>query len=254
MAIIKYKVFGSFPPFFVELREGSENGNMINSMVALSADTYYYFTGVSTNNYKLIVYDNAFGEDVSDVKITTTTTTTTTITTTTTTLLSTTTTTSPHTTTTTTTIVPTTTTSTTTVAPIPDILYFSNVSVLPPYTVHNTEAQSFDVKFRLMGGIAATPYTYQIKFETCVVSGPNQPHITLSGGNLGSPVDLYNGSSTVLQSLANSSDIDSFGVIFKLITAGLSGIPMTIKLITTQIGLSISSTLNEGELDYTMDT
>lgn len=64
MAIINYKVNGSYPPFSVELREDSESGTIIDSMVALSANTTYSFSGVTSGaTYYVVAYDNAFGND-----------------------------------------------------------------------------------------------------------------------------------------------------------------------------------------------
>jgi hypothetical protein len=121
MATINYKVNGSFPPFSVELRSGSVDGIIIDTMVALSADTEYSFTGVpDSGDFFVVAYDNAFGRDSASTGFTTTTTTTTTTTSTTTT-----TTTSTSTTTTTTTVAPTTTTTTTT-------------TTLPPTTTTTT--------------------------------------------------------------------------------------------------------------------
>lgn len=129
MATINFKVQGSYPPFAVELREGSEIGTVIDSMVASSANTgssYYSFTGVpDSGNFYVVAYDTAFGNAFASTGLTTTTTTTivpmTVASTTTTVAPITTTTTTIAPTTTTTTVVPTTTT-TTTVAAVP--IYF----------------------------------------------------------------------------------------------------------------------------------
>ena len=71
MATINYKVNGSYPPFSVELREDSESGSIIDSMVAPSANTdssFYSFSGVTSGaTYYVVAYDNAFGND-SDSK------------------------------------------------------------------------------------------------------------------------------------------------------------------------------------------
>ena len=77
MATINYKVQGSYPPFAVELRENSETGAIIQTMVALSADTQYSFTSVPDyGDFFVVAYDNAFGNNSDDVSFTTTTTTT----------------------------------------------------------------------------------------------------------------------------------------------------------------------------------
>jgi len=140
MATINYKVQGSYPPFAVELRSGSTDGTIIDTMVAQSADTEYSFTGVpDTGTFYVVAYDTAFGQDSAVTGLTTTTTTT--ITTTTTTAVPTTTTTTRTTTstttsttttappTTTTTTAPPTTTTTTTVAPLPLLM---SVWAYPP--------------------------------------------------------------------------------------------------------------------------
>jgi hypothetical protein len=67
MAIIDYKILGSYPPFAVELRSGSETGPIVDTMVATSANTdssFYSFTGVTSGaTYFVVAYDNAFGVD-----------------------------------------------------------------------------------------------------------------------------------------------------------------------------------------------
>jgi hypothetical protein len=140
MATIRYQVSGSFPPFAVELRSGSTVGNVIDSMVAQSANTVYEFTGVpDSGEFFVVAYDTAGGNSVDSTGLTTTTTTTTTSTTTTTAAPTTTTTTTPAPTTTTTTTpaptttttttLPPTTTTTTTAAPLP---LFMSVWAYPP--------------------------------------------------------------------------------------------------------------------------
>lgn len=65
MTTIQYKVNGSFPPFFVELREGSEVGTLVNSMVAQEANVVYEFNDVPEgSNYFIVVYDTAGGNDI----------------------------------------------------------------------------------------------------------------------------------------------------------------------------------------------
>lgn len=115
MATITYKVNGSFPPFSVELRSGSTEGTVIDTMVALSANTEYSFTGVpDSGEFFVVAYDNAFGRDSASTGFTTTTTTTTTSTT-----------------TTTTTLAPTTTT-TTTLSPTDYTVSFGAIDISTP--------------------------------------------------------------------------------------------------------------------------
>lgn len=69
MATINFKVHGTYPPFAVELRENSEIGPVIDSMVVQSGNTQYSFTGVTSGaTYYVVAYDNAFGVD-SEEKI-----------------------------------------------------------------------------------------------------------------------------------------------------------------------------------------
>ncbi len=127
MATINYCITGSFPPFAVELRQGSCDGTVIDSMVAQSADTQYSFTGVSdAGNFYVVAYDNAFGQAVDSTGLTTTTTTSTSTTSTTP---------APTTTTTTTSASTTTTTSTST----------TTVTTLPPTTTTTTTVQFGDL-------------------------------------------------------------------------------------------------------------
>ena len=104
---LTYRITGSYPPFAVELREGSVTGTIIEEAVKQSVGDYS-FTVPDSGDYFVVVYDNGFGSDNARIIYTTTTTTTTT------TLPTTTTSTTPApTTTTSTTPAPTTTTSTT---------------------------------------------------------------------------------------------------------------------------------------------
>ena len=156
MATINYKVQGSYPPFAVELRENSETGAIIQTMVALSADTQYSFTSVPDyGDFFVVAYDNAFGNNSDDVSFTTTTTTTPAPTTTTTT-------TAAPTTTTTTTLTPTTTTTTTST---------TTTTTLPPTTTTTT---TITPNPKIYGAITPTfePATYTNR-NSKVTSGDN---------------------------------------------------------------------------------